>query len=151
MRARSYRFSGMESMVVFVTLLMLSGTAVAQRDSDGALSAVLAGTMIIFVLGVMLVCYLYMAFALQTIATKTSTPDGWLAWIPIANIILMLNIAKKPMWWIILFLVPLVNIVMAVIVWMAIAEARQKPNWWGILMIVPVANLIVPGYLAWAD
>ncbi|MGB6897825.1 MAG: DUF5684 domain-containing protein [Candidatus Acidiferrum sp.] len=67
------------------------------------------------------------------------------------NIILMLNVAKKPLWWILLFLIPLVNIVFIVIVWMAIAEARNKPNWWGVLTIVPVANLIVPGYLAWSD
>jgi hypothetical protein len=77
--------------------------------------------------------------------------DGWLAWIPIANIILMLNIAKKPIWWIILFLVPLVNIVMIVLIWMGIAEARNKPSWWGILIIIPIVNLIVPGYLAWVD
>jgi hypothetical protein len=55
------------------------------------------------------------------------------------------------LWWFILFLIPLVNIVIAVIVWMGIAEARHQPNWWGILTIVPIANLIVPGYLAWAD
>jgi len=97
------------------------------------------------------VIYVYMALALMTIATKTNTPNGWLAWIPIANIFLMFNIAGKPAWWFILFLIPLVNIVIAIIVWMAIAEARHKPNWWGILMIVPVVNLIVPGYLAWSD
>jgi hypothetical protein len=63
----------------------------------------------------------------------------------------MLNVAKKPLWWILLFFIPIVNIVMAILVWMAVAEARGKPNWWGILMIVPVANLVVPGYLAWSD
>jgi uncharacterized membrane protein YoaK (UPF0700 family) len=62
-----------------------------------------------------------------------------------------LNIAKKPLWWFILLLIPLVNIVIGIIVWMAIAEARGKPNWWGILMIVPLVNFIVPGYLAWSD
>jgi len=132
-------------------MLMWSGAAAAQQDSDHAVSALLAGTMFIFILAMGLVCYVYMALALQTIAKKTGTPDGWLSWIPIANIILMLNIAKKPLWWILLFLVPLANIVIAIIVWMGIAEARQKPNWWGILTIVPIANLIVPGYLAWAD
>jgi hypothetical protein len=139
------------SFAGFATMLMLSGTAMAQRDSDNAVGALFAGTMMLFVLGMAVAGYVYMALALQTIATKTGTPDGCLAWIPIASAILMLNIAKKPMWWIILFLIPLVNIVMAVIVWMAVAEARQKPNWWGILIIVPIANLIVPGYLAWAD
>jgi hypothetical protein len=44
-----------------------------------------------------------------------------------------------------------VNLVVLIIVWIAIAEARGKPSWWGILVIVPVANLIVPRYLAWAD
>jgi hypothetical protein len=55
------------------------------------------------------------------------------------------------MWWFLLFLIPLVNVVVAIMVWMAVAEARCKPNWWGILMIVPLVNLVVPGYLAWAD
>jgi len=100
---------------------------------------------------IFLVMYVYVALALQTIATKTNTENAWLAWIPVVNIILMCNIAKKPVWWIILCLIPLVNIVIFVMLWMGIAEARGKPNWWGILMIVPVVSLIVPGYLAWSD
>jgi uncharacterized membrane protein YoaK (UPF0700 family) len=98
-----------------------------------------------------LVMYVYVALALQTIAQKTDTENAWLAWIPIANIVLMLNIAKKPIWWIILFFIPLVSFVMAIIVWMGIAEERGKPNWWGILLIIPGVGLIVPGYLAWSD
>jgi hypothetical protein len=44
-----------------------------------------------------------------------------------------------------------INIVMIILVWMGVAEARNKPSWWGILIIVPIVNLIVPGYLAWSD
>jgi len=55
------------------------------------------------------------------------------------------------MWWGLLCMVPLVNMVFTALLWVAIAEARKKPNWWGILLIVPVINIIVPGYLAWAD
>lgn len=95
--------------------------------------------------------WIYPAVALQTVAKKTNTGSGWLAWIPIANMALMLNIGKKPLWWIVLFLVPLVNIVIFVLTWMAIAEARAKPTWLGILMMVPVANLFVLGYLAWSN
>ena len=151
MRARLRRFSGFGSIVGFTTMLMWSGTAIAQQDSMNPAGAAFAGTMLILFLAIGLGCYVYMALALQTIAMKTATPNGWLAWIPIGNFFLMLEIAKKPLWWFILFLIPLVNIVIAVIVWMAIAEARQKPNWWGILTLVPIANIIVPGYLAWAD
>jgi len=87
----------------------------------------------------------------KTTTRNTKRGNAWLAWIPIVNIILMLNIAKKPLWWIILCLIPLVNIVVMIIVWMAIAEARGKPSWWGILLIVPVVGIIVPGYLAFSD
>ena len=132
--------------------VLLSATAVlAQDSSDGTMPAMFAGGMILFILVFAAAIYVYMALALSTIATKTRTENPWLAWIPIANIVLMLNIAKKPIWWILLFFIPIVSLVMAIIVWMAVAEARGKPNWWGILLIVPVVGLAVPGYLAWAD
>lgn len=151
MGAHFGRFSRLGSVVGLVTVLMCSGVAAPPRDAGNPVGPLLAGTMFLFILGVGLVGYLYMALAIQTIAIKTSTPNAWLAWIPIVNIFLMLQIAKKPLWWFILLLIPLVNIVIAIMVWMGIAEARHKPNWWGILMIVPIANFVVPGYLAWAD
>ena len=73
-----------------------------------------------------------------------------MAWVPIANLVLMLNIAKKPVLWILLMLIPLVNLVIFIIVFMKIAEARGKPGWVGILMIVPFVNLILPAYLAFS-
>lgn len=131
-------------------LLALGGGAFAQDDNLCAPVAALGG-MLMFLLIFCAAIYVYMALALKTIAEKTNTENSWLAWIPIANVILMLNIAKKPIWWIILFFIPIVNMVIAILVWIGVAEARQKPSWWGILTIVPVLNLIIPGYLAWAD
>lgn len=128
---------------------MSASAALAQSTS--APSAALSGLVLLCLLVFGGAAYVYMSLAVQTIATKTGTDNAWLAWIPIANLFLMLMVAKKPLWWFILFLIPLVNIVMVIIVWMAVAEARGKPNWWGILMIVPFVNLIVPGYLAWSD
>lgn len=97
-----------------------------------------------------LIVYVYMALCLMAIAKKTNTPNAVLAWIPIANVYLMCKVAGKPGWWLILLLIPLVNIVIAIIVWMGIAKARNKPDWLGILMIIPVVNLIIPGYLAFS-
>ena len=82
--------------------------------------------------------------------TKAGKP-GWASIIPIYNTIVLLDIVHKPLWWIILLLIPFVNIVVGIILWMAIAEAVGKPNWWGILIIVPLVGLIVPGYLAFAE
>ena len=100
---------------------------------------------------VFVVLYVYLAYSLQVIADKTGTENSWFAWIPILNIYLMCKIAGKPGWWIILFLIPLVNIVIFVIVGMRIAEARGKPGWLGIAWIFPGINLVVQGYLAFAD
>ncbi|MGB7281746.1 MAG: DUF5684 domain-containing protein [Candidatus Acidiferrum sp.] len=149
MKARTRILSRMAWMLTFAAVLIPAGTASAQ-DNNRLPMAFMGGFFLILFIFV-LAMYVYHALALQTIAAKTNTENGWFAWIPIVNVILMLNIAKKPIWWIILCIIPLVNIVIFIILWMAIAEARNKPNWWGILIIVPVANLIVPGYLAWAD
>lgn len=130
--------------------LLAAGSVFAQDDHRAAAVAAATG-MLLFLLVFAVLAYVYTSLALQTIAQKTNTENPWFAWIPIINIVLMLNIAKKPVWWILLLLIPGVNIVIAVIIWMAIAEARNKPNWWGILAIVPFVNLIVPGYLAWSD
>jgi hypothetical protein len=144
------------STLMAVALCVLAGLALfiaAPVFADGPTGAQAAvmGIMFLFMLVIGIGAYVYFGLALSTIAKKTNTENPWLAWVPIANIILMLNIAKKPLWWIALMLIPLVNFVISIIVWMAIAEARNKPNWWGILLIVPGVNLIVPGYLAWSD
>ena len=136
--------------IALVGVLMLASAALAQSSDAGPFAA-LTGVLIIFLVAFAVGMYVYISLALQAIATKTGTANEWLAWIPVANIFLMLSVAKKPMWWFILFLIPGVSLVMLVLVWMAIAEVRGKPNWWGILMIVPLANFVVPGYLAWAD
>jgi hypothetical protein len=146
---RSFNEVNPLGLIALLAVLFLSGTALAQ-DNDLAAAGLGVG-IILFCVVIGIGAYVYAALALQTIANKTNTQNSWLAWIPIANMVLMLNIAKKPLWWIVLFLIPIVNIVIFVMVWMAVAEARGKPSWWGILAIVPVVNIVVPGVLAWAD
>lgn len=57
---------------------------------------------------------------------------GWAAIIPIYNIIVLLQIADKPLWWIILFLIPLVNLIMAILVSIAVAEKFGKGAGFGV-------------------
>jgi hypothetical protein len=152
MRSRPRTMRWLACAAALVVMPILASSAFAQSDNSGNFTAAAAlGGFMLVLLIIGLAFYVYMALALQTIAKKTNTENAWLAWVPIINIILMLNIAQKPLWWIILCLIPIVNIIVIVIVWMAIAEARGKPSWWGILFIVPVVQVIVPGYLAWAD
>jgi hypothetical protein len=100
---------------------------------------------------IILVAYGYMAFSIQTIANKTGTDNAWMAWVPILNLWLLCEIGGKPGWWVILCMIPFVNIVMTVLIWMAVSDARQKSPFLGVLMLVPFLNLIVPGYLAFSE
>ncbi len=138
------------ALSVLASLALLTAVPVFADEPSGP-QVMAIGVAFLFMFVIAIAAYIYFAMALQTIAKKTNTENAWWAWVPILQIILTIFIAKKPVWWIALCFIPLVNIVITIIIWMAIAEARNKPSWWGILLLVPVVNLIVPGYLAWSD
>lgn len=98
-----------------------------------------------------LAIYLYAAYCLQEIAKKTNTPNPWLAWIPIANIFLMLSIIRQSYWWILAMFIPLVNIGVIFWIWMKIAEVRNRPWWWALLMLISPINLIMLYFLAFKE
>jgi len=94
--------------------------------------------------------YAYSGLSLMFIAKKTKTTGGWMAWVPFLNLYLTCKLAGKSGIWIILLLIPFVNIVAIVLIWSAIAERLNRPAWWGILMLVPIANLVIMGILAFS-
>jgi hypothetical protein len=100
---------------------------------------------------IMLPLYIYFALTLMTIAKKLGLKNGWFAWIPILNVILMFQCAGLSPWLFLLIFVPLANIIILIYAYMKIAERRGFESWLGILMIVPIAQLIIPGYLAWGE
>ena len=117
----------------------------------------LAGALVaVLVIGVI---YVFFALALMTIAKKTKTENAWLAWIPIANIYLMTQVAKVSGWYtagLLLAVIPIVGniaiIALFCYLWWKIAEARNRPGWWGILIgLIPIVNLVMVGMLAWSD
>lgn len=63
--------------------------------------------------------------------TKAGKP-GWGILVPFYNIILLLQIAGKPIWWIILMLIPFVNFIIAIIVAIEIAKNFGKGAGFGI-------------------
>ncbi len=95
--------------------------------------------------------YVFGALCLMLIAKKTDTPNAWLAWIPIANLYLMTEIAGVDWWWMILCFVPFVNLIAMVYLWMKISEARGQSEFLGLLILVPCVNLLFIAYLAFAD
>jgi hypothetical protein len=107
------------------------------------------GLMLLLILS--LVFYVWFAAALMSIARKTGTPGAALAWVPIGNAVLMCRIAGKSGWLVLLFLIPLVNLIVAVVLWSAIAQKRGKPAWAGVLILVPLVNLLIVSWIAAGD
>jgi len=56
-----------------------------------------------------------MFVAMWKIYSKAGQP-GWAILVPIYNIIVFLRIVNKPWWWLLLFLIPIVNFVLMIIV-----------------------------------
>ncbi|WP_028456721.1 DUF5684 domain-containing protein [Chitinilyticum litopenaei] len=63
--------------------------------------------------------------------TKAGKP-GWAALIPIYNIIVLLEIVKKPLWWVVLFLIPIVGLVVAILVMIELAKKFGKGAGFGL-------------------
>ena len=121
-----------------------------QEQMQNAMQGAMLGAMLIPII-IMIIAYLYISISLMIIAKKTNTDNGWLAFIPIANIVLMCNIAGKSLIWLLLSFIPLINIIAVIVLWMGISEKRGKAGWIGILILVPIIGIFIPGYLAFSE
>ena len=66
-----------------------------------------------------------MIAAMWKVFTKAGKP-GWAAIIPIYNGVVLLDIAGKPVWWIILFLIPIVNFIFFILTYVGLADRFGK-------------------------
>lgn len=74
---------------------------------------------------IVLLILVFLIYTLWRVFEKAGQP-GWACIIPIYNIYIMLKIAHKPGWWILLFLIPLVNIIVTIMFNIAFAKAFGK-------------------------
>ena len=78
------------------------------------------------------------------IYVKAGKP-GWAVIIPIYNLIVLLEIVGKPIWWIILMLIPIVNIVVLIIVFHRLSLSFGKGVGFtiGLILLSPIFILIL--------
>lgn len=76
---------------------------------------------------------LLMIVSMWRIFDKAGKP-GWASIIPIYNLIVLLEIVDKPLWWFVLMLIPIVNIVITLLVLIALAERFDKGAGFGVGM-----------------
>lgn len=94
--------------------------------SNGAAAGIGMGILIVY-----MAILLLAVISMWKIFTKAGEP-GWAAIVPIYNAIVLLKIAGKPAWWIILMLIPFVNIIILFMVSINLAQNFGKSTGFGI-------------------
>jgi hypothetical protein len=131
-----------------IEFLVQSGSASSAQKAGAIFGSLLALALVLFFA---LAAHLLMSFCFKRICEKIGTTPGILVWIPIANLVPLLEAAKQPVWLIVLFFIPFVNIAASVFLFWKLCEARGKAGPLGLLMLVPFGNLGLILYLAFAD
>ncbi len=109
--------------------------------------------------GLIIAVYVYFALAWSTIARKLKHKYPWLAWIPFANISLILEIGGFHWAWVFLLLVPIFGwlalLVLTIIATWKIFEKRNYPGWFSLAVLIPKVGglfyLIAIGFVAWKE
>jgi len=86
--------------------------------------------------------------AMWKVYTKAGQP-GWAAIIPIYNLVVLAQIAGKPVWWVLLMLIPIVNIVVAIMIWHGVSTNFGKGVGFTLGLIF-LGFIFIP-ILAWGD
>ncbi|MEE3718064.1 DUF5684 domain-containing protein [Tumidithrix elongata RA019] len=95
---------------------------------------------VLWIVGIVsLLTYLFVSYCLMKIAEKLDVPNAWLAWVPIASLYTLVKCANKPGWWTVLFFIPIVSFIIAILVFIAIPERLNKsPLLILLLLFVPI-------------
>lgn len=112
-----------------------------QQDSDtAALIGGVCGGLIGLALGI------FLLLALWKIFTKAGKP-GWASIIPIYNIWVELEIVGRPGWWLLMMLIPGVNIIFSIIVLFDLAKSFGKGSGFGFgLLLLPYIFFPILGF-----
>ena len=72
--------------------------------------------------GIWLAAYLISSLGLMGVFVKAGEA-GWQGFVPIWNTLVLIKIAGKPLWWFILLLIPIVNIVAVIVIWYGLSRS----------------------------
>jgi len=110
----------------------------AGAAAAGGLMAMM-GTMMLFMMAVAVV----MIIGFWKVFEKAGQP-GWAAIVPIYNVIVLMKIVGRPAWWVLLMMIPFVNIVILLLVAMDMAKAFGQSQVFGIVLLFLLGGI---GYL----
>lgn len=88
-------------------------------------------------------CVFYVV-SMWKVYTKAGQP-GWACLIPIYHLYILLKIARRPGWWLLLFLIPIAGIVIGIMMTIDIAKAFGKGTGFavGLIFLAPIFYAIL--------
>ncbi|GMR23867.1 MAG: DUF5684 domain-containing protein [Acidobacteriota bacterium] len=83
---------------------------------------------------------IYLAFMVLMVASVWKIYDkagepGWASIIPIYNVVVLLKIVGRPIWWLLLMFIPLVQIIIAILVMIDLAKSFGQGAGYGIGLV----------------
>ncbi|MCL1668378.1 DUF5684 domain-containing protein [Elizabethkingia ursingii] len=130
-----------------LTILQSYDSSYYDNSGSAAAGAIFGiGFLIFYILVYVAVCFCwYKTFQ------KAGREDAWAAFIPFYNLIVLVQIIKKPTWWFILFFIPFVNLYALFIAGDKLAKGFGKgenSTIWGVIAIFTslFVNMIVHAF-----
>lgn len=104
-----------------------------QSDAESALGVAFGGMFLLLSMFCLAITVLVIA-GLWKVFTKAGHP-GWAALVPIYNAIVLLQIAGRPTWWVLLFFIPFVGAVVWFVVAIDIARSFGQGTAFGLVLL----------------
>ena len=93
-----------------------------------------------------LILLVIVIIGLWKLFSKAGKP-GWASIVPIYNTIVMIDIAGKPLWWIILLFIPFVNIVVSILIMIGMAKNFGRGVGTAVgLIFLPMIFMLILGF-----
>lgn len=123
--------------------MMTISALLFQNDAaNGAIGGAIAAMSGMFML-VMLAIVVAFIIGMWKVFAKAGQP-GWASIIPIYNIYVLCKIAGRPGWWVLLFLIPLVNLIVSIVLAIDVAKSFGQSALFGVLLLFLLSGI---GYL----
>jgi hypothetical protein len=101
----------------------------SDQDAANAVAGVFGAIFFVY-----MVILLIVVVSAWVIFTKAGKP-GWAAIIPIYNIIVLLEIVGRPIWWVVLLFIPFVNFIVGIVLDIDLAKSFKKDTLFAVGLI----------------
>lgn len=126
-------------------MTILQSGSYESMNPDAAVGLLMSGGVLIF----MLLLYLFFSFCLYKIFQKANYENPIAAFVPVWNTIALADIVKKEWWWGILMVIPYVNIIAFIFIYLRLSKFFGKGDGFAVGLIL-VGFIFLP-ILAFGD